>query len=343
MRLYVRAKPEKERSALTLPEFWETYERAGKAGYKGLQTAMAISLVTTMRQGDICKLRFDQVVTVGEGSVTGAASLVTHDVPDGETVLGVPARPRVRRGKTREAAPAEPEVTLRYENGRFAGQSGCNQYSATAVAVKAERRRTRLGASDVATTTTERQEVGAQPQREVADHRGDERVHVALPAARRLRRRALGQPACIDEDQRGTVLFDQVLESAIDFMVDSSVDLPLSPVKVPDDFSTVQDALNALGGAGAVEITDNRDVPDLTVLHHKVAVVPTTVAVGVQSPIPFVEDADVLDPVSRPITGNRNVFAVTVMKHVIDHIRSHRTVGRVLQETQAVVKFVFGP
>lgn len=31
-----------------------------------------------------------------------------------------------------EYVDAEPEVTLRYENGRFAGRSGCNQYSATA-------------------------------------------------------------------------------------------------------------------------------------------------------------------------------------------------------------------
>jgi integrase len=61
-RLYVKAKPEKKRSAITLPEFWETYDRARKMGYVGLQRAMAISLVTTMRQGDICKLRFDQVV-----------------------------------------------------------------------------------------------------------------------------------------------------------------------------------------------------------------------------------------------------------------------------------------
>jgi integrase len=64
-RLYIKSKPEKARSPLTLDEFWETHDRAGEAGYVGLQRAMAISLITTMRVGDICKLRFDQVTGVG--------------------------------------------------------------------------------------------------------------------------------------------------------------------------------------------------------------------------------------------------------------------------------------
>jgi len=49
-------------------------------------------------------------VTVGKGSFTGAASLVTKDVPDGEMVLGVPARIRTRRPRPDEAAPAEDDT-----------------------------------------------------------------------------------------------------------------------------------------------------------------------------------------------------------------------------------------
>ena len=36
-------------------------------------------------------------VHVGEGGMTGAGAVVTHDVPSGEVWIGAPARPRRRR------------------------------------------------------------------------------------------------------------------------------------------------------------------------------------------------------------------------------------------------------
>jgi len=41
-------------------------------------------------------------ITVGEGGVTGAGSVVTHDVAPGQTVIGVPAHPHVPRAERAE-------------------------------------------------------------------------------------------------------------------------------------------------------------------------------------------------------------------------------------------------
>jgi acetyltransferase-like isoleucine patch superfamily enzyme len=42
-------------------------------------------------------------VRIGEGSSTGAGSVVTHDVAPGERVAGVPARPLPHRGEASDA------------------------------------------------------------------------------------------------------------------------------------------------------------------------------------------------------------------------------------------------
>jgi len=49
-------------------------------------------------------------VSVGEDALTGAASLVTRDVPDGKMALGVPARIRSRKKRPADAAAADSDI-----------------------------------------------------------------------------------------------------------------------------------------------------------------------------------------------------------------------------------------
>jgi len=48
-------------------------------------------------------------ISVGEGSATGAGSVVTRDVPPGKVAVGMPARMRDRRSPTpASGGPGEP-------------------------------------------------------------------------------------------------------------------------------------------------------------------------------------------------------------------------------------------
>ena len=58
----MRARPGKKRLRLGIRDFWLIYDHAGAKGWHFLQRAMLISLVTTMRRGDICDLRLDEHV-----------------------------------------------------------------------------------------------------------------------------------------------------------------------------------------------------------------------------------------------------------------------------------------
>lgn len=65
-RLVERGRPKSKRQRLSLDQYWRIYRCAGDMGYECLQVAMAISLLTTMRIGDICSLTFvDHVASDG--------------------------------------------------------------------------------------------------------------------------------------------------------------------------------------------------------------------------------------------------------------------------------------
>lgn len=62
-RLIERGKPTPKRERLNIEQFWSIYDAAGEQALEGLQIAMGISLITTMRIGDICSLTFSRHVT----------------------------------------------------------------------------------------------------------------------------------------------------------------------------------------------------------------------------------------------------------------------------------------
>lgn len=64
-RLLVKQKPEKQRPPLTELGYRQVRKAAGELGLEALQLAMGISLYTTLREGDVCSLRFDEHVVDG--------------------------------------------------------------------------------------------------------------------------------------------------------------------------------------------------------------------------------------------------------------------------------------
>jgi integrase len=64
-RLMFKSKPAKTRPPLSLLQYHAIYKMAGTLGYPALQLAMNISRYTTMREADICSLRFDKHIVDG--------------------------------------------------------------------------------------------------------------------------------------------------------------------------------------------------------------------------------------------------------------------------------------
>jgi len=64
-RLLSKSKPHKQRNLCNQATFDMVYKNAGQAGYECLQIAMKISRYTTLREGDICGLRWDKHIADG--------------------------------------------------------------------------------------------------------------------------------------------------------------------------------------------------------------------------------------------------------------------------------------
>jgi len=56
-----RGMPSKKRARIkSIDDFWKLYDEAGRAGYEGLQVALGLSLLTSMRESDICAIEIDK-------------------------------------------------------------------------------------------------------------------------------------------------------------------------------------------------------------------------------------------------------------------------------------------
>lgn len=60
-RLLVKLKPKKARPPLTQIGYRKIFAAAGELGYEGLQLAMRISLYTALREGDVCRLKWEDI------------------------------------------------------------------------------------------------------------------------------------------------------------------------------------------------------------------------------------------------------------------------------------------
>lgn len=58
--LMMRPSPAKARVRMALADYWAIYDTAGKVGLEYVQDAMALALLTFMRRGDLCSLRWDE-------------------------------------------------------------------------------------------------------------------------------------------------------------------------------------------------------------------------------------------------------------------------------------------
>ena len=74
-RLLLKYKPPKTRLPLRMEQYRAIYDAAPDLGYECLQIAMEISRYTTLREGDICSLRWDTHIVDGELRVVVGKSL----------------------------------------------------------------------------------------------------------------------------------------------------------------------------------------------------------------------------------------------------------------------------